>query len=338
MKTSLQAVAAAAGVSASTVSRYLNGTLTLRQDTERRILDAVASTGYERQRRRHAPDQGQRRLIGLVLPEIGNEYFGALADKIIESAEQQGLDVIVTSTMNHSRTQVRYVERLSALGVEGILYVGNFTTNRALASAAVGGLPVVVVDEDQRGLQRIDEVLPDDYSGAYQAVSYLVNLGHRDIALATGPAELNSVKERRRGYRDVLLRAGIDPDAQIDISGSFNAEFGATALTQIISADRRPTAIFAASDIIAVGLMGAARSLSIRIPEELSVVGFDDIPMAGLVTPSLTTVHTPLDETARTSIALLARRMDDAGAGESRFEKTAVALVVRESTAAPPQL
>lgn len=335
MKPSLQSVANAAGVSTSTVSRYLNGTLTLRKETEARILDAVHTTGYERQRRKHAVDPGRRRLVGLILPEIANQYYGLLADAIIEAADKQGFDTVVSSTMTNSLAQVRYVERLIALGVEGLLYVGNFSSNKALASASIAGLPIIVVDEEQRGVHDIDQVLADDYSGAYQAVSYLVNLGHRSIALATGPAELHSVRERRRGYRDVLVRAGIDPDEQIDVSGSFNAEFGATALTQIISSDLRPTAVFAASDIIAIGLMGAARSLSVRVPEDLSVVGFDDIPMSRLVTPALTTVHTALDETARRAVSLLGRRLDESGVSAVRVETTPVALVLRDSAGVP---
>lgn len=334
-KSNLKAVAAVAGVSTSTVSRYLNGTLSLSEDTELRVIQAVDQTGYERQRRKPSTDANRRRVMGLLMPEVGNQYFGAIADAIVEAAEQQGFSVVIGSTLNHSRKQAKYVDLLSNLSVDGLLYIGNFPSNDALAGVISSGMPVVVVDEAQEGVPSVDSVLADDYSGAYQAVSYLTNLGHRRIALATGPADLHSVKERRRGYRDVLEKAGIDADDQLDIVGSFSDEFGAAVLTQILASKSRPTAVFAASDIIAIGLMVAARTLGVRIPEDLSVVGFDDIQTAQYVTPRLTTVRTPLDETARAAVSLLAERLESPQR-KPREEVVSVALVVRESATREP--
>ncbi len=334
-KASLQKVALEAGVSASTVSRYLNGTLSLKEETERRILDAVGRTGYEHQRRRPVSDDTGRRIIGLVLPEIGNEYFGAMADAVVEAAEQQGFSVVLCSTMNHRGKQNAYVDLIASLGITGLFYVGNFARNKALEQVISTGIPVVVLDEEQQGVPKADTVLVDDYSGAFQAVSYLVSLGHRRIALATGPDELHSVRERRRGYLDAITRAGLDPAPHADIVGTFNDEFGAAVLTQIIAADERPTAVFAASDIIAIGLVVAARSLGVRIPEDLSVVGFDDIPAAEYLAPRLTTVRTPLEETARMALELLAERLEHPD-GPARSALVSVALEVRDSATAPP--
>jgi LacI family transcriptional regulator len=333
MKASLREVADAAGVSTSTVSRYLNGTLALREETERRVIEAVDKIGYERHRRRPVQEETRLRVIGLLLPEIGNQYFGALADAIVEAAERQGSAVIVGSTLNNAHKQGSYVELLTTLNVDAILYIGNYASNKSLGAVAESGLPVVVVDEHQDNVPAVDSVLADDYSGAYQAASYLLSLGHRKIALATGPDRLHSVRERRRGFQDALINLGVDPSEQLDLSGSFSDEFGASALTKIIAAKDRPTAVFAASDIIAVGIMGAARSLGVRIPEDLSIVGFDDIPAAEYLTPRLTTVHTPLDETARVAVGLLADRLDDPRR-PVRHEVTSVALVPRESAIA----
>lgn len=332
-KPTLQLVALEAGVSASTVSRYLNGTLRLKAETEQRIRDAFDSTGYERPLRSAAVDEPQsKRIIGLVLPEVSNEYFGGLADVIIEAAEQQGYAVVICATMNHRKKQSEYVEMIASLGIAGLIYIGNFARNKALADLARSDLPLVVLDEIQSGVTGVDSVRVDDYSGAFQAVSYLVSLGHRRIALATGSLELNSVRERRRGYEEALQRAGIDPSEQTIVEGTFSDEFGASVLTQIIAAEARPTAIFAASDIIAVGVMVAARKLNVRIPQELSVVGFDDIPAAEYVTPRLTTVRTPFDESARATLALLTDRMEDARRSP-RTTVVSVALEVRESAA-----
>lgn len=335
-KPTLQDVATAAGVSPSTVSRYMNRTLRLKEDTEQRIIDAVETTGYLRPRRGGAADAPLRnRTIALVIPDIANEYFGAIAKAIIESAEQQGYSVVLCATMNHRSKQTEYLELIMSLELSGLIYIGNFARNPALTPIAASETPVVVMDEKQSGLgAAVDSVVVDDYSGAFQAVSYLVSLGHRRIALATGPAELHSVRERRRGYQAALRRASIDLDEQIDITGSFSDEFGASVLTQIISAADRPTAVFAASDIIAVGLMVAARKLNVRIPDDLSVVGFDDIPAAEYVTPRLTTVRTPVEESARAALAMLIERIDDVRR-PPREAMVSVALEVRDSAAAP---
>lgn len=333
-RTSFRDIATAAGVAVSTVSRYLNGQMVLKPETEARVLRAMDGLGYEQGSRRTNQNVVRLGIIGLVVPQIGSEYFSRIADSVVTSAESQGFSVLIVSTQSHSRKQLEYVELLAGAAVSGIIYAGNYVSNLALSSVIERGKPVVVIDEALIGGPPTDAVLVDDYAGAYQAAAHLASLGHERIALVTGPMSLNSVKERRRGCMDALRKAGIDPDAQIQISGEFSEDFGVGAISRLMAAKEPPTAVFAASDTIALGMMIGARNSGISIPKDLSIVGFDDSPGAGYVSPRLTTVRTPVDKMAAMAVTALVERIE--------FPKrpvqtavTPVVLVIGESSCAP---
>lgn len=331
---SLHEIAESAQVAVSTVSRYLSGQLPLKPDTESRVLQAMEELGYSRSDHSTRGRPTHTGVIGLVVPNIGSSYFSRIAESVVATAEAQGISVVITSTLNHSRKQLKYVELLNSRQVSGIIYAGNYTSNKALSSVIAAGLPVVVIDEALVGAPPVDTVLVDDYAGAYQATAHLVSLGHEKIALVTGPSSLKSVHERRRGYEDALRRADIDPAEQLYLSGAFAQDFGVGALSHILAAEQRSTAVFAASDTIALGIMTGARNLGVSIPDDISVVGFDDIPEASYITPRLTTVRTPVEKMAGTAVAMLVDRIDSSDRPVST-SVTAVALVVGDSSAAP---
>jgi len=345
----IQDVAKEAGVAASTVSRFLNGQLRVSPATEARLRRAVRDLGYVPNA--HAKNLARRRsgVIGFVVPELGNPYFGAIADHVVEAVERRGLLVLLCSTRSQAGKEASYIDLLASGAIDGMLYLGSFRTNERLAAAIRGGLPVVVVDEPIAGLPDVHTVVMDDYSGGYQAASYLVALGHRRIAFVSGPAELGSVQERRRGYCDALNKGGIDPDNQLKLAGHFTEQFGASALPRMLAADQPPTAAFVASDYIALGMLSAAETHGIRVPEDLSVVGFDDIRFSQYVRPRLTTIRSPVERLAQKGVDLLFARLAGAEAGPravgtdapaeapAQTEVLPVELIVRES-AAPPAM
>jgi DNA-binding LacI/PurR family transcriptional regulator len=330
----IQDVARAAGVAASTVSRYLNGQLKVSPATEARLLDAVHELGYVPNAQ--AKNLARRRsgVIGFVVPEISNPYFGAIADHVVDAVEQRGLLVLLCSTRNQAVKESSYIDLLASGAIDGMLYLGSFRSNERLAAAIRGGLPVVVVDEPIACLPEVHTVVMDDYSGGYQAASYLVALGHRRIAFVSGPAELGSVQERWRGYSDALNKGGIDPDDQVSLSGHFTEQFGASALPRLLGAAQPPTAAFVASDYIALGMLSAAETHGVRVPEDLSVVGFDDIRFSQYVQPRLTTIRSPVDRLAQMGVELLFDRLAGTEAA-ARTEVLPVELIVRDSAAAP---
>ncbi|MBM3716247.1 MAG: LacI family transcriptional regulator [Actinobacteria bacterium] len=331
---SLHEIAQHAGVSVSTVSRFVNGQLSLSPATESRVRGAMSELGWSRTAKTSRTRAARTDVIGLVVPQIGNMYFGRIAERIVAAAEAQGLSVMTVSTFSHARKEHDYVELLLDRGVDAIVYAGNHTTNEALSQAVSQGVPVVVIDEAIADATPHDTVLVDDYAGAYQAVAHLAAAGHERIALVSGPSGLNSVRERRRGWEDALVKAGIDPARQVVHSGPFSEDFGAGALSHLLSADEQPTAVFAASDTIALGILAGAASYGLRIPADLSVVGFDDVPAAGYVSPRLTTVRTPAEKMAATAVSMVIERLDDPGR-DARTATVPVALVLG-GTVAPP--
>src|SRR5487761_1141998 len=316
------------------VSRYLNGQLRVSPATEERMLDAVRDLGYVPNAQAQNLARRRSGVIGFVVPEIGNPFFGAIVDLVVEEGGRRGLQGPLWSTRRPAVKEAGDIDLLASGAIDGMLYLGSFRSNERLAAAIRGGLPVVVVDEPIAGLPEVHAVVMDDYGGGYQAASYLVALGHRRIAFISGPAELASVQERRRGYDDALRKGGIDPGAQLSLAGHFTEQFGMSALPRLLAAGQPPTAAFVASDYIALGILSAAETHVIRVPQDLSVVGFDDIRFSQYVRPRLTTIRSPLDRLARVGVELLAERL--AGTGTPpRTEVLPVELIVRES-AAPP--
>lgn len=308
---SLHEVAQRAGVSVSTVSRFVNGQLSLTAATEGRVRSAMDELGYSKQGRERRSRGTRSGVIGLVVPQIGSMYFGRIAERIVEAAETQGLSVLTGSTFSHPRKEHDYVQLLLERDIDGLIYAGNHTTNPALAAAVEAGIPVVVIDEEIVETTVHDSVLVDDYAGAFQATAHLAAMGHERIGLVTGPADLHSVRERRRGWADALGKAGIDPARQVVHAGPFSEDFGAGALSHLLSVAEPPSAVFAASDTIALGILASAAGYGLRIPHDLSLVGFDDIPAAGYVSPRLTTVRTPAERMAAAAVTMLVERLDD---------------------------
>jgi DNA-binding LacI/PurR family transcriptional regulator len=331
----IQDVAKAADVAASTVSRYLNGQLKVTPATQARIVDAVASLGYVANYQ--AKNLARRRsgAIGFVVPDVSNPYFGTIADHVVEAVELRGLMVLLCSTRSQAVKESSYIDLLASGAIDGMLYLGSFRFNVRLAAAIHGGLPVVVVDEPIAGLPEVHSAVMDDYSGGYQAASYLVALGHRRIAFVSGQAELGSVVERRRGYCDALVKGGIDPDAQLNLPGHFTEQFGASALPRLLAGPEPPTAAFVTSDYIALGMLSAAETHGIRVPEDLSIVGFDDIRFSQYVRPRLTTIRSPVERLAQIGVEMLFERLNGT-AGPARTEVLPVELIVRESAGPPP--
>jgi len=332
--TTIQDVARAAGVAASTVSRYLNGQLKVSPATEAKVLEAVAELGYVPNAVGRNLARRRSGVIGLVVPEISNLYFGTIADYAVEAVERHGCLVLLCSHRSQSVKQSSYIDLLASGAIDGMLYLGSFRSNERLAVAIADGLPVVIVDEPIAGLPPVSAVVMDDYAGGYQATSYLVALGHRRIAFVSGPAELGSVQERFRGYRDALAKGGIGTEDQVRLSGQFTEQFGMSALPYLLAAPEPPTAAFVASDYIALGVLSAAEAHGIAVPGDLSIVGFDDIRFAQYVRPRLTTIRSPVDRLAQTGVELLFERLADPRA-PARTQVLPVELVIRESAAAP---
>ncbi|WP_369373664.1 LacI family DNA-binding transcriptional regulator [Promicromonospora sp. Populi] len=335
-RVSLRAVAAAAGVSPSTVSRFLRGTLTLRGETLVAVERAIRRLGYV------APLRGPARrtgLVGVVVPDLANAYYGTIAETVSASLRAQGRTALIVSARGATPADADAVARLLALAPDGVLYLAERRRDPAVHRIAEARIPLVLVDEAVDGAGDAPRIAVADYSGGWQAVKHLVSLGHRRIAVATGPEDLSSVRERRRGWHDALLGAGLDPDAQLRYSGRYTEAFGYEVLSSIMSVDaaERPTAVFIGADEVALGALTAARELGVHVPRDISVVSFDDVPAAAGTSPPLTTVRTPRGQLAERSVEVLMALLDGAPDEAAPSETLSVQLVVRESSGPPPR-
>ncbi len=334
------AVAAEAKVATSTVSRFLAGNLRVAPDTEERILAAIDRLGYDKpvtvRQHQTAP---ARRLVTIIVSDLGNAYYASFAEHTARAVEAAGYSPVTLSVSLTAADPLAGVQALIGAGVAGAISIGASRTAELRALLDDAGIPLVTVEEEHAGGGASSaDIDLDNYSGARQVITYLTRLGHRDIAFISGPRDLAPVAARRRGYEDGLRAEGIDVASQFDLEGECSEDFGFAALTELLSfRGVRPTAVFVAADEIAVGVLNAASQLRLAVPEELSVVGFDDIPAASHVTPRLTTVHTPLTKLAEVASGALLGVLSGEAAEEGASTVVPVSLVVRESTAPIPR-
>lgn len=328
----LRQVAQASGVSTSTVSRYLRGQLAVSAETQRGIDDAVESLNYVPLTRRRPAAKLQQNVFGLVLPGLSNAFFAALADAIADEVALLGGSLVLCTTRDVRRREEAYTELLEAKSVDGMLYLGAHASNRRLAAVIRRGLPVVVVDEPQTKLPPVTTLTVDNFTGAFHGTTYLLGMGHRRIAYIGGPSTLATEKERRRGYEEALQRNGLVPSEELIIGGAYSRRFGAAALPHLLRMEPMPTAVFCASDESALGLMSAARTFGLALPDDLSILGFDDTIPARYTTPPLSSIHQPVTDIAKNAVEMLAARIDNPSA-KPETRTLPVELVVRESVA-----
>lgn len=333
----LQTVAAEAGVATSTVSRYVKGQLQLAEDTERRVRQAMSTLGYEMpEPHRELSQRTTQQSIAILVPEL-DSYYSRFSRLAVSAAEQVGLIPLVVSVGLTSVQAASYLRALVSSGLAGVISIGTLRSAEARTLLASRGIPLVTIDERENdGPPPAHRILVDNYSGSRQVVAYLTRLGHERIAFISGPREHWAVADRWRGYEDAMRAADLDPSTQFDIEGVCSEAFGFGALTSLLSSPGpRPSAVFVASDEIAVGLLAAAEQLRVRVPEDLTVVGFDDIAAARLVVPSLSTVTVPMEMMAEAALSALFEVLAENKLEVAGTTVLPVSLVVRDSSGPP---
>jgi len=318
-RATLKDVAKAAGVSLAAASYAVNKTGSLGEETRAHILSVAKELGYRQNLSARATRTGKTGAIGFVVPDMTNPFFPSLAQSIVQRARQNGCSVLLADTEGDQQQEEEAIRQLIDRGVDGIVW---FPVNDASVPPA-GDTPLIVLDRTVAGC----ECVQADYAeGGRIAAEHLLSLGHRRIGVITGPLDVRSMRDRCAGAEKAISERG---ELAFSASNAFSTELE-RAVTEAI-AGRTASAVFVASDLIAVGVMKYARQIGLAIPEELSIVGFDDIPWAEYCTPPLTTVEMPVDEMAAEAVDALLRKID--GEGESaRRVVFNVALSIREST------
>jgi LacI family transcriptional regulator len=333
-RVTIREIADLAGVSIATVSRVVNGHSDVAEETRDLVMRIVRENGYATNRSARGLSAGRTGLVGVLVPLVYPVYFSAILSGAAEALYEQELRLVLSPTQHEHDREVSLLDRLMHGMTDGALIVLPEESSDELARLLEHGYRFVVVDPRLPLDERVPSVSAAHASGADQAMSHLLGLGHRRIAAITGPRGWVATEDRRRGYHAALAAQGILPEPALEVEADFEIGPGRDAAGHLLDLHDPPTAIFAFNDNLAIGALQAARDRGLRVPGDLSVVGFDDVEPATIVTPMLTTVRQPLAEMGRTAVSLLMRLLE-----RQRFEtlrvELATRLVVRESTGPP---
>jgi DNA-binding LacI/PurR family transcriptional regulator len=335
-------VAREAGVSIATVSRVVNNNdYPVRPETRERVLDAVRRLGFRPNDLARGLLQKRTRTVGLIVPDLANPYYPEIARGVEDAASAELYAVVFCNTDRRADKSEHYVDTLLQKRVDGIIIAGGGTDfTHASTAFAEFGAPVVFIGRHRAGGHSVQI---DNVAAARGATAHLAALGHREIAFVTGPLTLTSVQDRLAGYRAGLEAAGLGWDDRLVREGDFGERSGYEAARAALAAHPRPTAIFAANDLMAIGAMAAARDAGLAVPEDVSIVGFDGIELGSFVRPALTTVAIPTYEMGAAAMRMLLelvgrKQRPEAGAGPppERTVRLETELVTRDSSAAAP--
>ena len=328
-RTTLAEIAGAAGVSVATVSKVLNDRADVSLETRRRVQRYLRDAEYRPARSDSAPRREPGRSIEVVVPELQSPYIMAVLEGVTSSAAAEGFEVVIGPIPSSSMLNPRNLLQSDHVGA---IFVTADTSSSAIKALDEGGFPVVVIDPLRVADTKCISIGATNFTGGITAVEHLLSLRHRRIAHAGGPHSVDCSHARLAGYSSALRQARIELDESLITQSVFSYDAGRQAARDLLDRSDRPTAIFAASDEIALGIMEEARRHSIRIPQDLSVVGFNDTFLASRSVPPLTTVAQPLLEMGRVATRSLAQMITN-DVVSTRHIELATRLVVRDSTA-----
>jgi LacI family transcriptional regulator len=301
-------VAARANVSVATVSHVINGTRPVHPETVKRVRAAIEDLGYRQNTLARGLRRSETGTIGLLVPDNSNPFFAEVSRVIEDRGFSEGYNVILCNSDGSAAKEAAYVEVLLSKQVDGLILISSGNSFAPVQSILKVGVPLVVVDRELGDLP-VDQVLVDNEQGGYLVGQYLVRLGHRRIGYISGPSNLSLSAHRLAGFKRALDEAGIALSTQWIIRGDFQYAGGESAMRKLLQHNLKLTAVFASNDRMALGAMAVLSRARLRIPEDVSVIGFDDIPLARATFPSLTTVAQPIADMGHLSVSLLLDRI-----------------------------
>ncbi|MDI6828592.1 MAG: LacI family DNA-binding transcriptional regulator [Armatimonadota bacterium] len=293
MLPTIKDVAKFAGVSTATVSRVLNGSNSVSEETRIRVERAIADLGYRYNALARGLKKRRTGLLGHIVPSIAGPVSPALARAVEDQAQKFGYNVILCNSYDSIEKERAYIDILLERRADGIVMSSPILPEH-ITFLRERGMPLAIIERrmETTGFYFVE---PDNLKGARGAVEYLIKLGHRRIAMITGPMHTLISQMRAKGYADALGDAGIPVDPDLKTEGDYSRASGFQAMQKFLAMRHRPTAVFAANDAMAIGAMQAAHQAGLKIPEDISFIGFDDT-YAELTIPQLTSVHQPLYE------------------------------------------
>jgi LacI family transcriptional regulator len=328
---SIKDVSRAAGVSISTVSHVLNGTRFVSPALQERVRAAVVELDYRQNGLARSLRTRQSFALGLVIPDVSNPYYPQIARGVQDAAAGKGYWVFLCNSDRRPESEIRLLDALEQRRADGVILDASGPDPALLAALRRASVPVVLVGS------RIDEpdldVVTVAPNGGYEAVRHLLRSGRRRVALITGPPVPGQTRPgKARGYLQALEEAGVTAEPALIVDGGYTREGGQEAMRRLMALPQPPDGIFAANDLMAIGALAAARTVGRRVPEDVAIVGYDDIPEAAVTSPALTTVAVPKYEMGRAAAEVLLERLGkDRDQGEPKRIVLPYQLVVRET-------
>ena len=328
-------IADSLGLSSATVSRALKDNPRISAETTARVKEAARELSYWRGRRARTARPDARRTVGLVVADIAQPFYGELTRGVKSQIHDQEYDLLICDSDGSPWREASCVELLCALRVSGLLVTPLTTDAAARHQCASAGIPYVLIDA-QHALSGVNTVSVDHVEGASLAVRHLIDLGHSRIGFVGGALTLPPVQMMFRGFRQALSEAGLRFESEWVCQETANSEGGYRAIRKLLAGDSPPTAALFVSDLMAIAALAALGNQGMRVPEDFSVVGYDDIPLAGIVEPALTTVAQGTFGLGRISTRILLHEIESRPGVIHQKALLQPKLIVRGTTAPPP--
>ncbi len=328
-------VAKRAGVSTMTVSRVINNSGYISHETRGRVERAIAELGYIPNTLARSLRFKQTKTIALVLTDITNPFFTTIARGVEDTASEQGFSVIFCNTDESQNEETEYLNVLLQKQVDGVLLVPADCSGESVSFLQERGTPVVVLDRRVDGAH-VDVVRGDSEQGGYQLARYLAQLGHTRIAIISGPQHVSTTVDRLAGYHRAMVETGLNTNSNLVYYGQFTQNSGYQLAKEALAAKPRPTAIFAGNNFIAIGAFRALQEAGLRVPDDISMVTFDDLHDMLAMEPFLTVVSQPAYQMGQQATEVLLARLAGEGPAESQEYVLPVQMIIRKSSGPPP--
>ncbi|MBS3788398.1 LacI family DNA-binding transcriptional regulator, partial [Candidatus Bipolaricaulota bacterium] len=334
----LDQVAEIAGVSRATVSRVINNSQNVSKSTEEKVQRAIEQSGYKPHAVARSLAKKKTGIIGLVIPEavsrlFSDPFFAPFIRAVTEECNELGYELMLSLLTTPDEEEKLYPDVISNSFLDGLLIASNPVEDPLIEALIDDGTPFVSVGRHPN--EQANYVDVNNYSGAKRATEYLLNLGHERIATITGPLNQAPAVDRLNGYKDALKEANLEVEDDLIYEGDFTEESGSRGIHKLLA--NFPTAVFAANDLIAIGVLKELKEMNKKVPEDVAIVGFDDIQASSAVEPPLTTISQPIDDLGRVSVRylkkLIERKQSEEQNDEDPIRKVLdTELIVRSST------
>ena len=330
MSTTIKDVASKAGVSIATVSRALNGSPLVTDETRAKVVKLANELKYTPNMMARGLMLKKSETLGVILPDLHGDFFSEVMKGIDEIARQNGYHILVSSSHSDKKEIESMLKVMRSGRVDGLIIMSPHLDSTSLNDYLTDDLPVVLLN-CSISEKANESIIIDNFNGANQMVRHLIKHGHKRIAIIKGEENNFDAEERLKGYRSALYDAGIELNPKLELPGNFNEESGYTAMKKILNLKPRPTAVFASNDAMAIGAISAIQNKGLRIPEDIAICGFDDVPIAKYLKPSLSSVHVPIYDLGTNAALKLFRFIKNENNIQEEKIVLQTTLIVRES-------